>query len=86
MIWVMDEPNIVDTQSHKITLKPGTYAFCACGFSKTGVFCDGTHRQKSTLTPIRFTLEEEKQVSLCMCKHSHSLPFCDGTHRSLTES
>jgi len=70
----------------KLTLEPGLYSWCACGYSKTQPFCDGTHKEESCPTnrrSLKFEITEERTVSLCCCKHTKTPPFCDGTHKTL---
>jgi CDGSH-type Zn-finger protein len=60
-------------------LKPGTYHWCACGKSKTGMFCDGSHTGTDK-TPVEFKVTEEQDVPLCGCGKTKNPPYCDGTH------
>ncbi len=63
-----------------VTLEAGIeYSICACGRSKDGVFCDGSH-EGTTCLPKKVTVEKTKQYHICMCKTSSNFPFCDGTH------
>lgn len=78
----MDEPAIFDKKPVAVRLKPGNYYWCACGRSSNQPFCDGSHKV-TTLVPLKFTMDEEKEVWLCQCKHSGNKPFCDGTHKKL---
>jgi CDGSH-type Zn-finger protein len=78
----MTEPNIVDKKPTVLTLEPGDYWWCSCGQSANQPYCDGSHKG-TDFTPVKFTVEEEKQVALCQCKHTKNPPFCDGTHSSL---
>lgn len=68
-------PNVLE-------LEPGTYHWCACGRSKDGTFCDGSHKG-TTFTPKKFEITEKQQVALCQCKQTKNPPFCDGTHSTL---
>ncbi|KAF3687153.1 CDGSH iron-sulfur domain-containing protein 3, mitochondrial MitoNEET-related protein 2 [Channa argus] len=57
------------------------YAWCACGHSKKQPFCDGTHRTKAPgISPLHFTAEQDKAVTLCACKQTKNAPYCDGSH------
>ncbi|ABB57727.1 CDGSH iron-sulfur domain-containing protein [Synechococcus elongatus] len=64
---------------HSIHLEAGTHALCACGLSKSGNFCDGSH-QGSGKVPQILKLEQPKTVYLCNCSASGNQPFCDGSH------
>ncbi|MEO1521485.1 MAG: CDGSH iron-sulfur domain-containing protein [Cyanobacteria bacterium J06633_2] len=76
------EPKIVDTKPVVMTLEPGTYYWCSCGFSDNQPFCNGAHKG-TEFTPQAFEVSEEKQVALCLCKKTQNSPFCDGTHSKL---
>lgn len=78
----MSEPTIVDKKPIVMELDAGNYWWCSCGQSQNQPFCDGGH-QGTDFTPIKFTVEEKKQVALCLCKHSQNSPFCDGGHTKL---
>ena len=69
-----------------VTLEAGKeYYICACGRSKEGVFCDGSH-ESTSCTPKKITVEKTKPYHICMCKSSKNFPFCDGTHSIYTDS
>ena len=76
------KPVIADNKPSALSLKPGTYYWCACGKSKNQPFCDGSHRD-TEFTPVPFEIKEEKTVYLCQCKHTKKPPFCDGSHHKL---
>lgn len=71
--------------------KGKSYAWCSCGLSKKGAFCDGSHKKlnaelkegETKFAPLRFVCEESRSVSFCMCKSSSNRPFCDGTHEQI---
>jgi len=68
-----------------VELEAGTsYAFCACGRSKSQPFCDGSH-VGTGMGPKTFVADETTKAYLCACKHSQSTPFCDGTHKKFTD-
>ncbi len=80
----MSEPNIAAKFPAKVELESGkTYAWCACGYSKSQPFCDGSHKEHEGFAPIVFKAEETKTAFLCQCKHSKNKPYCDGTHKTL---
>jgi sterol desaturase/sphingolipid hydroxylase (fatty acid hydroxylase superfamily)/CDGSH-type Zn-finger protein len=66
----------------KITLASGNYLWCACGFSKTQPFCDGSHHG-TTFKPKLLKVNQTKTYSLCNCKMSKLSPICDGSHKQL---
>jgi len=78
----MSAPHIAQKGPYTLTLKPGTYWWCACGRSKTQPFCDGSHKG-SDFEPVKFEVAQEGPVNLCGCKRTATKPFCNGTHRSL---
>lgn len=64
--------------------KDDTKAFCMCGLSKNGPFCDGTHAAENTgKTPKVVKFEEDKTIFACGCQTSNNRPFCDGSHTKL---
>ena len=79
------EPKIVDTHSIRKTLEPGTYAWCKCGYSEDGLFCNGSHRGKG-MVPTVFEVTETQEFKLCLCKHTKNPPYCDGSHKPLREA
>lgn len=78
----MKQAVIVDTQPLIVELEAGTYYWCSCGQSKNHPYCDGAH-QGTQFMPVKFTIEEKKQVALCQCKATNNSPFCDGRHLKL---
>lgn len=78
-----DLPKIPQLKSYKVEVEAGkTYAWCACGMSKTQPFCDGSH-EGSGFSPVMTTAEEARLVGFCGCKHTKTPPFCDGTHKQM---
>lgn len=78
----MKEPKITQKKPFVMEMKPGKYAWCACGSSKNQPFCDGSH-QGTPFTPVIEEITEPKTVAWCGCKHSQKKPFCDGAHAKL---
>ncbi|OGU62367.1 MAG: hypothetical protein A2V66_06600 [Ignavibacteria bacterium RBG_13_36_8] len=78
----MAEPKIAQKMPYVMTVKPGKYAWCACGQSANQPYCDGSHRT-TEFRPIIVEITEEKKVAWCGCKHSGNKPYCDGTHKNL---
>lgn len=78
----MSEPNIPQKAPYIVSVKPGTYHWCACGKSANQPFCDGSHKG-SEFFPMSIEIKEEKKMAFCGCKHSKNKPFCDGTHKNL---
>jgi len=80
----MTKPIVADNKPKAVQLEKGKdYFWCTCGRSKNQPFCDGSHRGTS-LTPTKFTAEEDGEAWLCQCKGTANAPFCDGTHKKLT--
>lgn len=78
----MSDPIITQKEPYEIELEAGTYWWCACGKSKDGAFCDGSHKGGEH-SPVEFTVAETGKVWLCGCRHSGGKPFCDGSHKAL---
>lgn len=62
-----------------------TKAFCMCGLSKKGPFCDGSHKT-TDITPQVVTFDEDKTVYVCGCLQSREKPYCDGTHKNIKDN
>ena len=68
------------------TLEAGVeYLICACGKSKDGMFCDGSH-EGSDCQPKKIVVQKTKPYQICLCKSSKNFPFCDGTHSFYLDS
>ena len=78
----MSEPTIAAKKPAILELEPGDYYWCSCGQSSNQPYCDGSHAG-TEFTPLKFSVEEKKQVALCQCKKTNNPPFCDGTHSQL---
>ncbi len=75
MSW-QNEPFMIEVK------KGEKKAFCACGLSKTGPYCDGSHKGTGK-APYVLTFDEDKTIYACGCQKSSNRPFCDGTHSKL---
>ena len=70
-------------EPYAIDVKAGdTKVFCACGLSKNGPYCDGSHAT-TDITPEVVTFEEDKTVYVCGCQQSNNRPYCDGSHTKI---
>ena len=75
------EPKVAQKKPYVQMEEPGDKTWCACGYSQTQPFCDGSHSRLNTgISPIRVTIPEKKMIAWCGCKHTSNKPFCDGTH------
>lgn len=68
-----------------MTLQPGDYLYCACGYSRNQPFCDGSHHGTG-YQPVKFTVERQKQYRLCQCKLCVHAPYCDNSHQKATRA
>lgn len=78
----MSEPKVAAKSPKVLTLEPGTYYWCACGYSSDQPYCDGSHEGKG-IEPMEFTVGETKKLALCQCKKTATPPYCDGSHSDL---
>jgi len=75
----MSNPDSPQDLPYTIELEAGDYWWCACGKSKIQPLCDGSHKE-TEFEPVKFTITENKTVSLCGCKKTKNPPYCDGSH------
>ncbi len=61
-----------------------TIAFCMCGNSKNGPYCDGSHKG-SGITPKVIPFDKDSTIHACGCQQSKGRPMCDGTHKTIQE-
>ena len=79
----MDKPVVAQTSPYGVDVEEGkTYAWCACGRSKTQPFCDGSHKDTG-FSPIVYKAGKTETVFFCGCKTTKNQPLCDGSHSSL---
>jgi uncharacterized membrane protein YphA (DoxX/SURF4 family)/CDGSH-type Zn-finger protein len=82
----LSPPKIVDLQPMVMTLAPGRYSWCSCGYSKKQPFCDDSHRAEENATNRRsykFEVLEEATIPFCMCRQTGNPPYCDNTCQAL---
>lgn len=59
-------------------------AYCMCGLSNTGPFCDGSHKMTDQKPDVvKYT--EDTRVFVCGCQQSSDRPYCDGTHNKIKD-
>lgn len=78
----MDSPHCTQKFPFLVDEKPGKKLWCACGLTKNGPYCDGSHKG-TPFKPIEVEITEARKVAWCGCKFSHRKPFCDGSHAEL---
>ena len=66
------------------TLPVGNHAWCSCGLSADGVFCDGAHKGTTLRPKLIKVVEQPETCYLCRCKQTSNPPFCDGSHAATT--
>lgn len=80
-------PRIVDLKPMVMTLEPGRYSWCSCGYSRKQPFCDDSHRAEEFATnrkSFKFEVLERAEIAFCMCRQTGSPPYCDNTCKVLT--
>ena len=75
----MELPKVPKKLPYFKDVKPGQYAWCSCGLSKSQPYCDGSHVE-TDFEPVIEKLDKEKAVAWCGCKHSQNGAYCDGSH------
>ena len=69
----------------EIQAKAGdTIAFCMCGKSQNGPYCDGSHKG-SGISPNVVTYDKDTTLHACGCQQYKNKLLCDGTHKSINE-
>ena len=82
----MTDVNIAQKAPYKIRVEKGKlYSWCACGYSSTQPFCDGSHREKAPgIKSIKYLADADAEIRFCGCKHSKNGVLCDGSHNNLS--
>ncbi|MDQ1263530.1 MAG: iron-sulfur protein 3 [Campylobacterota bacterium] len=81
-----NEAIVFSNKPEGVVLEAGReYYICACGRSKDGIFCDGSHKVTSCV-PKKVVVEKTKPYLICLCKASKNFPFCDGTHSQYADT
>ena len=70
------KPYVIDAKQND------TIAFCMCGKSKNGPYCDGSHKGTG-IVPKVVTYDKGITIHVCGCQHSKNKPMCDGTHKTI---
>ncbi|MCS6266591.1 MAG: CDGSH iron-sulfur domain-containing protein [Vampirovibrio sp.] len=76
-------PHCFAASPEEHTLPVGNYAWCSCGLSADGVFCDGAHKGTTFRPTIMKITDQPETCTLCRCKRTNTAPFCDGSHINL---
>jgi len=72
------------TNHLKFKLKQERLAFCMCGNSKNGPYCDGSHKGTGKSLQV-VTYDKDTPIFACGCQQSKGRPFCDGTHETIND-
>ncbi len=75
--WLENKPFEINGKSGH------TIAFCMCGNSKNGPYCDGTHKGTG-ISPKVVTYDADITIHACGCQQSKNKPMRDGTHKTIT--
>lgn len=78
----MSDPKVAGKQPIMEKVEPGTYFWCACGYSQSQPYCDGSHKGTG-MTPVKHEVSEAKRMAWCACKQTSNSPLCDGSHSQL---
>ena len=80
-----DEPVCAQSVPYSVEVQAGeSYWWCACGYSDSQPFCDGSHIGKC-FEPVEYRSSRNRVVFFCGCKKTKKPPFCDGTHLTLKQ-
>jgi CDGSH-type Zn-finger protein len=61
---------------------PGQKAYCACGWSASLPYCDGSHSRMDTgCRPFLCEVAEPGKKWICQCHRTGNAPWCDGSHK-----
>jgi CDGSH-type Zn-finger protein len=78
----MDKPVVAQKSPFTIDVEAGkSYAWCACGRSKTQPLCDGSHKGTG-FQPFMFKADMSGTLYFCGCKKTKTAPLCDGSHNA----
>ena len=79
----MSTPIIAQKSPYAVNVEAGkTYAWCACGGSKSQPFCDGSHAG-TALGPVEYKAPATRTAYFCGCRATGNKPLCDGSHKNL---
>jgi CDGSH-type Zn-finger protein len=81
-----NEPRIVALEPKRVAVEEGKpYFWCACGYTKTEPWCDGSHKAHSTIRPVKWVAPKSGTAAVCACRHTkrEGRVLCDGGHIKL---
>ncbi|MDA0771559.1 MAG: CDGSH iron-sulfur domain-containing protein [Cyanobacteria bacterium] len=77
----LKNPNLPNSPVFEALEAGSKVAYCTCGWSSKGVFCDGSHSSKATgMAPQIVDIPTSKNYAMCACRKSGKGAFCDGAH------